>query len=216
LAIFSGLGEDSERFIYYELVVGTWGALPTADGNDGLCNPCATAANIPVEVAEADFPIMIEKYGFIPDSGGAGRFRGGLAVERVWRTLADATTMQVRSDRQNHPPYGLYGGGSGKRSENLLAEGGSSTFVSLPPMFSTVVGAQSVFDHRMPGGGGWGDPLERDPEQVARDVHNEKVSVLAAREHYGVVMQESALDVAGTTELRRAMRSADDAESGSS
>ena len=87
LAIFAGKALDGERFIYFELVVGTWGARPTADGNDGLCNPAATAANIPVEVAESEFPIRIERYGLVPDSGGPGRYRGGLAIERTWRTL---------------------------------------------------------------------------------------------------------------------------------
>ncbi len=106
----SPAGRPGEPFIYFELVVGTWGARPTADGNDGLCNPRATAANIPVEVAESEFPIRIERYGLVPDSGGAGRYRGGLAIERAWRTLAPDTTLQVRSDRQNHAPYGLAGG----------------------------------------------------------------------------------------------------------
>ena len=123
LAIFAGEDGAGERFIYFELVVGTWGARPTADGNDGLCNPAATAANIPVEVAESEFPIMIERYGLVPDSGGPGRFRGGLAIERTWRTLAPDTTLQVRSDRQNHAPYGLYGGLPGGFSANVVTNG---------------------------------------------------------------------------------------------
>ena len=70
-------------------------------------------ANIPVEVAETDWPILIERYGLVPDSGGAGRYRGGLAIERVWRVLAPDTAVHVRSDRQVHRPYGLAGGGEG-------------------------------------------------------------------------------------------------------
>ena len=93
LAIFAGQDAEAEPFIYFELVVGTWGARPTADGNDGLCNPAATAANIPVEVAESEFPITIECYGIVPDSGGPGRYCGGLAIERSWRTLVSATTL---------------------------------------------------------------------------------------------------------------------------
>ena len=72
-------------------------------------------ANIPVEVAETEWPIVVERYGLVPDSGGAGRFRGGLAVERVWRCVAPDTTVHVRSDRQMHRPYGLAGGGRGRR-----------------------------------------------------------------------------------------------------
>ena len=207
LAIFAGTAPDGERFIYYELVVGTWGARPTADGNDGLSNPCATAANIPVEVAESEFPIMIERYGLVPDSGGPGRFRGGLAIERVWRSLAPTTTLQVRSDRQNHAPYGLSGGLEGGRSANLLTDGSGSH--SYPPMFSTVVESGTVFDHRMAGGGGWGDPLDREPDAVADDVRNEKVGAASARDHYGVVLcDDGSVDAAATAGLRTTMRAA--------
>ena len=87
LAFFTGTG-DGGPWVYSELVVGTWGGRPVSDGNDGLANPCASMANIPVEVAETEWPIVVERYGLVPDSGGAGRFRGGLAVERVWRCVA--------------------------------------------------------------------------------------------------------------------------------
>ena len=205
LAIFAGHAADGEPFIYFELVVGTWGARPTADGNDGLCNPAATAANIPVEVAESEFPIMIECYGLVPDSGGPGRYRGGLAIERSWRTLVSATTLQVRSDRQNHSPYGLYGGLPGGRSTNELSNGGGPQ--AYPSMFSTTVGEGTLYHHRMAGGGGWGDPLERDPDAVAADVRNEKVGADSAREHYGVLLRsDGSVDETSTSELRAARR----------
>jgi N-methylhydantoinase A/oxoprolinase/acetone carboxylase beta subunit/N-methylhydantoinase B/oxoprolinase/acetone carboxylase alpha subunit len=205
LAIFAGLDPDREPFIYFELVVGTWGARPTADGNDGLCNPAATAANIPVEVAESEFPIMIERYGLVPDSGGPGKYRGGLAIERSWKTLVPATTLQVRSDRQNHSPYGLYGGLPGGRSANEISNGRGTK--AYPPMFSTTVGLGTLYHHRMAGGGGWGDPLERDPEAVADDVRNEKVGTESASEHYGVVLRtDGSVDVTATSDLRAARR----------
>lgn len=203
LAIFSALRPDGERFVYYELVVGTWGARPTSDGNDGLSNPCATVANIPVEVAESEYPILIERYGLVPDTGGAGRYRGGLAVERSWRALTPETSLQVRSDRQRHQPYGLAGGGGGATSRNLVAGD------SFPPMFSTTIGVGTVFHHTMPGGGGWGDPFERDLDAVARDVRNEKVMPAAARDLYGVVVDEAgSVDAAATEQLRARLRAA--------
>ncbi len=198
---------DGERFIRYELVVGTWGAWPTADGNDGLSNPCATTANIPVEVAESEFPIMIERYGLVPDSGGPGRFRGGLAIERVWKSLATNTTLKVRSDRQNHAPYGLSGVLEGGRSANLLTDGSGAH--SYPPVFSIVTASGTVFHHRMAGRGGWGDPLDREPDAVTDDVRNEKVGAATAREHYGVVIRgDGSVDVVATTGLRTIMRAA--------
>jgi 5-oxoprolinase (ATP-hydrolysing) len=205
LAFFTGY-VDGEPFVYSELVVGTWGGRPIADGNDGLANPCASMANIPVEVAESDWPILVERYALIPDSGGGGRFRGGLAVERVWRTLIPETLLQVRSDRQVHRPYGLNGGHEGAASSNvILRVDGSSE--RLPTMFGTALGQGDVFHHRMPGGGGWGDPLDREPQAVAYDVLNGKVSNEAALNVYGVVLgDDDSVDAAATAELRRSRR----------
>ncbi len=206
LAIFAGTRPDGERYIYFELVVGTWGARPGIDGNDGLSNPCATAANIPVEVAEAEFPIMIERYALVQDSGGAGRFRGGLAIERVWRTILPDTSLQVRSDRQVHPPYGLAGGGPGGTSANTLRNG-SADGKAYPPMFSTMLEHATTVHHRMAGGGGWGDPLDRVVAAVVRDVLDEKVSVARARDAYGVVVSDDGVvDEPATTALRAQMR----------
>jgi N-methylhydantoinase B len=174
LAWFAGR-VDGEPFVFNELVVGTWGGRPVSDGNDGLANPCASIANVPVEVAESEWPIVVERYGLVADSGGAGRYRGGLAVERVWRCLTTDTALQVRSDRQTHRPYGLAGGGEGAASSNRIVRA-SGESERLPPMFATVLQPGDVFHHRMAGGGGWGDPRERDPESRARDLLNEKVS----------------------------------------
>jgi 5-oxoprolinase (ATP-hydrolysing) len=201
LAIFSSFDDAGDQVVFYELVVGTWGARPGIDGNDGLSNPCSTAANIPVEVAEADYPVLVERYGLVPDSGGPGRFRGGLAIERAWRTLTPQTTLQVRSDRQIHRPYGLAGGWDGSPSANTLGDGGDGT--SFPPMFSTVLEEGAVFHHRMAGGGGWGDPLARDPEAVVADVRNGKVTRQAALDAYGVVLlDDGSLDKAATAATR--------------
>jgi N-methylhydantoinase B len=166
LAVFGSNRRDGSRFIFYELIVGTWGGTPTHDGNDGLTNPASLAANIPVEVAESEFPIRVERYGLVPDSGGDGRFRGGLAIERVWRCLTPDTSLIVRSDRAAHAPYGLQGGEPGATSSNLLIKA-DGTEVVLPSMFSTTIQAGDVFVHRTAGGGGWGPPEERDP--VARE-----------------------------------------------
>jgi N-methylhydantoinase B len=185
LAIFGADRPDGAgRFIFYELVVGTWGGTPESDGNDGLTNPASLAANIPVEVAESEFPIRVEQYGLVPDSGGAGRHRGGLAIERVWRCLTPDTSLIVRSDRAAHAPYGLRGGGPGALSSNVLHAADGSITV-LPSMFSTTIGEGDLYVHRTAGGGGWGDPGERDPDAVREDVVDGKVTPEAAKELYG-------------------------------
>ncbi|HEY1365880.1 MAG TPA: hydantoinase B/oxoprolinase family protein [Gaiellaceae bacterium] len=205
LAFFAGQ-VDGEQFLYSEIVVGTWGGRPVADGNDGLANPCASIANISIEFAEANWPIFIERYGLVPDSGGAGRYRGGLAVRRVWRTIVPDTLLQVRSDRQVHRPYGLSGGLSGAPSSNLIVRADGSE-ERRAPMFGAVLQRGDVYDHRMPGGGGWGDPLERDPDAVAWDVLNEKVSSAAARELYAVALKDDGtVDREETSSLRLAAR----------
>jgi N-methylhydantoinase B len=194
LAVFGAERPEGGRFVYYELVVGTWGATPAADGNDGLTNPASLAANIPVEVAESEFPIVVERYGLVPDSGGAGLHRGGLAVERVWRCLTQDTSLIVRSDRTAHAPYGLAGGEPGALAENVLRRA-DGTVEELPGMFSITIGAGDVYEHRTAGGGGWGDPLARDPAAVAEDVADDKVGREEARLLYGVVLDaEGAVD----------------------
>jgi N-methylhydantoinase B len=175
LAVFGSERDDGSRFIFYELVVGTWGGTPEDDGNDGVTNPASLAANIPVEVAESEFPIVIERYGLVPDSGGLGKHRGGLAVERVWRCLTPDTSLIVRSDRAAHPPYGLQGGQPGALSSNVLIHA-DGTEETLPSMFSTTIQPGDVYVHRTAGGGGWGDPAERDPQRHADDLADGKVT----------------------------------------
>jgi len=132
-------------------------------------------ANIPVELAESDWPILIERYGLVSDSGGAGRYRGGLAIERVWRALVPDTAVHFRSDRQVHRPYGLAGGLAGAASSTVILRA-DGTLERMPPMFVAVLQTGDVLHHRMAGGGGFGDPAERDREAVLRDLRDEKVT----------------------------------------
>jgi N-methylhydantoinase B/oxoprolinase/acetone carboxylase alpha subunit len=116
------------------------------------------------------------------------------------------TTVHVRSDRQVHRPYGLDGGGEGGASSTLLFRA-DGTLERMPPMFGTVLQPGDVMHHRMAGGGGFGDPLERDPLAVVRDVLDDKVSLAAARDYYGVVVDRAGeLDPDATEELRRTRR----------
>jgi N-methylhydantoinase B len=208
LAIFGADGPGGDRFVFYELIVGTWGGTPTWDGNDGLTNPASLAGNIPIEVAESEFPIVVERYGLVPDTGGAGEHRGGLAIERVWRCLTPETSLIVRSDRADRPPYGLSSGGPGATSSNLLLHPDGTT-ETLPAMFSITIGEGDVYEHRTAGGGGWGDPLARDPGEVAADVANGKVTVAAARDSYAVVVDgDGVVDEDATAALRDERRRA--------
>jgi N-methylhydantoinase B len=198
--------ESRQPFVYFELLSGTWGARPDRDGNDGLSNIANVASNIPVEQAETQYPIRIERYGFVRDSGGAGKFRGGLAIEREWTLLGPEAHLAIRSDRRDHLPYGLMGGKSGTPSVNILHDADGSTSKILPTMISTSMRRNERLYHKQPGGGGFGDPLLRDPARVAADVHNERVSVEAAREQYGVVVSQTGeVDIEATSRLRESL-----------
>ena len=189
LVIIGGERPDRSHYVFYELLSGTWGARPDRDGNDGLCNPANVASNIPIEEAESNYPIRIERYGLVPDSGGPGEFRGGLAIQREWTLLEGDAHLAIRSDRRDHLPYGLFGGKPATGSLNRLQR--SSGSETLPVMISSTMHAHETLYHRQPGGGGFGDPLQRVPQRVADDVRNEKVSRAAARDEYGVVLQNN-------------------------
>ncbi len=193
LVIIGGQRQDRSHYVYYELLSGTWGARPDRDGNDGLCNPANVASNIPVEQAECEYPVRIDRYGLVCDSGGAGRFRGGMAIDREWTLLSGEAHLAIRSDRRDHLPYGLNGGRPATGSTNVLYSGDGRE--ELPTMISTSMSAGDRIYHRQAGGGGWGSPMDRDTAAVARDVKNGRVSVSQAREQYGVVMDGETLSV---------------------
>jgi N-methylhydantoinase B len=201
-------GWDAERrpYIYVDFTCCAWGGRPYADGLDGNSNIYANMASQSIEVTETEQPIEITAYEFIPDAMGPGKFRGGAPFRRDYRFLAEEGILQVRSDRRDFRPYGLYGGGPGKPSMNYLNPDGENR--PLPSKLTMTIRRGDVFRHEVAGAGGWGDPLERDPTMVLRDVRNELVSLAAARVDYGVVLAGSplAVDEPATRALRERLR----------
>ena len=193
LVIIGGQDKEKRAYVYYELLSGTWGARPDRDANDGLSNPANVASNIPIEQAECEYPIRVERYGLVSDTGGAGTFRGGVAIEREWRLLEGEAHLAIRSDRRDHLPYGLAGGAPGVGSMNILYHNGGQEV--LPTMISTSMLAGDRIYHRQAGGGGTGNPMQRLPQAVARDVRNDKVSIQAAEDAYGVVLAPDTFEV---------------------
>ena len=190
-------------FVLTEVMVGCWGARATRDGVEGISNPAANLSNQPVELIEAELPLQVTEYALVPDSGGGGKHRGGLAFSREYRLLADDAVFTLRSDRRDHPPYGIAGGRSGSPSGNILNGGGRSEVLPTMPMKAIQLRKGDVFRHVSAGGGGYGEPMSREPDLVLADVVAEKVSVVAARDVYGVVIDGGRVDVAATA-LRRA------------
>jgi N-methylhydantoinase B len=154
-------------------------------------------------VCEVESPLELLAVKLIPDSGGPGRFRGGAGMRRVYRFTEAEGTLQIRSDRRAFRPYGLYGGQPGRPSTTVLNPGTEERV--LPAKITRPIQRGDVFRHDLPGGGGWGDPLTRDPARVLRDVRNGLVSLAAARDDYGVIVDPAAWTVdVPVTEARRA------------
>jgi N-methylhydantoinase B len=197
-----------EPFVYVETILGTWGGRPSRDGAEGVSNPGANQSNQPIELIEAELPLRVERYGFVPDSGGPGTYRGGLGLVREYRLLADEAFLTVRSDRRAHPPYGLHGGLPGAPSSNVVNPDGAPVLLPALPMKALTLRRGDVFRHTLAGGGGYGDPLGRDPAAVLEDVLDEKVSAAHARAAYGVVLRRdgTAVDAAQTEAQRARMR----------
>ncbi len=199
-----GYDADRKPYIYVDFACGTWGGRPWADGLQGNSNMFANMASQSVEVIEAEQPMQILRYEFLPDRAGAGMYRGGAPYRRDYRFLEKEAILQVRSDRRAIKPYGLYGGRPGKPSMNYLNPDGNKQPLPTKPTMTITRG--DVFSHELAGGGGWGDPFKRDPEAVLQDVRNELVSKDAALDEYGVVVDTEAwtVDKAATEALRAA------------
>jgi N-methylhydantoinase B len=194
-------------FVYVETILGTWGGRPNRDGAEGVSNPGANQSNQPIELIESELPLEIVQYGLVPDSGGAGTYRGGLGLVREYRLLADEAVLTIRSDRRAHPPYGVQGGKPGAPSWNILNPGPAQRILPTLPMEAVRIKRGDVFRHLQAGGGGYGNPLNRDPQRVLQDVLDEKVSLECARREYGVVIEPASLtvDEEATRRLRAEM-----------
>ncbi len=208
-----GYHQDRTPFIYVDFTCCAWGARPYADGLDGNSHIYANMASQPIEVTETEQPLQITAYEFIQDAMGPGKFRGGAPFRREYRLLADEAVLQVRSDRRDFRPFGLYGGGPGRPSMNYLNP--DENPAPLPSKLTMNIKRGDLFRHEVAGAGGWGDPLERDPALVLKDVLNEFVSLRAAREDYGVVLAGTplAVDAPATAALRQQTRAGRNSQS---
>jgi N-methylhydantoinase B len=208
LPSFSGW-HQGKRFVFSECIMGTWGATSQHDGQEGVPHMASNQANVPIEMIEADYPLRIERYGFAPDTGGAGTYRGGLGIVREYRILSDDVYFGVRSDKAVHAPHGLAGGNSGAAAVNLIRSSGDTRALPPMPMVPITLNNGETYQHVMAGGGGFGDPFERDPERVRADLLDGKVSRAHAESAYGVVVDAKLrVDAAATEELRARTRAA--------
>ena len=192
-----------EEFVLYMMPVGGIGARPDKDGESALINYMGNCSSQPVEVWESMHPLRVTRYHLRPDSGGPGRRRGGLGLEVTYEAVEDGAQLSVFTERQRFAPFGLVGGQPAKLAEYTIRRDGKAT--KIPTKTSALfLRAGDAIDVATPGGGGYGDPFDREPALVANDVRDAIVSPEAAAAEYGVVVSPSGeLDPEATAELRR-------------
>ena len=202
-------GEDPRTGDYYtflETMAGGFGGRIRSDGPDAVQTNVQNTQNAPVEETELNYPVRITRYSLIPDSEGAGRFRGGLGLCREYVFPDHEPIFTTLADRAVFPPWGLFGGEDGRPARYLTVVGDEAA--PIPSKGTAPVAGGTMIRVETCGGGGYGPAWERDPERVLRDVLEEKVSGERARDVYGVVVDATngSVDMARTDERRRTLR----------
>ncbi|MBU2980053.1 hydantoinase B/oxoprolinase family protein [Alteromonas sp. C1M14] len=196
---YSGYDDDNKWFQLFQIGFGGIPGRPVGDGPDGH-SLWPGFTNVPNEFIESYFPMRIETYESIPDSGGAGKHRGGNGLTVAYRFLCDGE-IAIHDDRWLVPPWGVNGGEPGLRGTKRLARA-DGTEVWLPSKCENIkVKAGDLLHFNTWGGGGWGDPLERDPQLVLDDV-NRRLATVEGAKAYGVVIVDGSVDKQATEALR--------------
>src|SRR5262245_45577638 len=193
---------SGRHYVSYETVKGGYGARPNKDGINCIASGISNTMNTPVEIMEMTFPVLIERYEVNPDSGGAGRYRGGCGAKRVWRLLAGAdATGALCMERMTSPPFGLLGGAPGASAVVKLTTPDGVTR-ELPSKGAFAAPAGSIIDMITPGSGGFGPVAERDVAAIGRDLIDGYVSAVAAERDYGIVDVEMLRKAAASEDAR--------------
>jgi len=195
---------DGDDYVYYETVAGGYGGRAEKDGMDAVQTHFQNTANSPIEELEDEIPVYVRRYELIQDSEGAGRQRGGLGVRRDLEFYDHEASFSLLTDRTHSRPWGLFGGRAAHPSRFYRNPGTDED--ALASKSTTKLDVDDVVSVQTPGGGGYGDPLERDVDAVLENVRDEKVSLEKASETYGVVVEDGEVDEAATDERRQQLR----------
>ena len=184
-AVFSGVDPRSgENYLYLETLGGGFGGRAAKDGKDGVQVHITNTSNLPVEAIEMEYPLRVRSYGFVENSGGAGKHRGGLGLERVVEPVGHDCVFNGAGERFHHSPWGLFGGGEGKPGEFLQKNAsGKSRRLPNKPIGVKIASSEAVII-RTPGAGGYGLPEERKKEALEEDVISGKYNPKFLSDHY--------------------------------
>lgn len=190
-----------ERFLLADGIGVGYGARPNADGIDAVY--FVAQENYPVEFLELGYPVRLLRYGVVPDSGGPGRYRGGCGIVREYEILAEDAVLAVRIDSVKNPPWGIDGGMGGGVGRATVNPGTERERVLAPLSDGNRLVRGDILRMETGGGGGHGHPFDRPAERVLEDVLGGYVGVDAARDNYGVVIADGAINRQATAALRR-------------
>lgn len=196
---------NGRSYVATEIGTGGMGGRPEKDGLEAIQTDTSNAQNIPVEALEIGFPIRVGHYRLRRDSGGAGKHRGGLGLEKSLEVLRGELRVSHRGERHFTAPWGLAGGGAGEMSKSVLKRADGSE-LRIPSKLDFTMAPGDQLTLWTTGGGGYGDPFEREPTRVLEDVREAKVSQKAAADFYGVIIHHDQVDAAATTAVRKRMR----------
>lgn len=205
--VFGGIDpRNGEYYAFLETIAGGHGGRLGLDGPDAVQTHHQNTQNAPVEEVEIWYPVLTLEYGLVADSDGPGTYRGGLGVRRDYTFRDHEAVFTVLADRRKFGPFGLLGGGRGRTARYTLTTADGEVR-DLPSKTTFRVRPGEVVTYETCGGGGYGDPLDRDPELVRRDVIEEKVSAVRALEAYGVVIGlDGLVDAPATARTRTELR----------
>ena len=161
--------DTGEPWVHFEIEVGGWGGRPTSDGLDAFSAHVHNVANTPIEVVESSAPLRVERYELIADSAGRGQYRGGLGLRRDVRVLVDDASLNLLGDHCKFPPTGMLGGENGKTGRYMLNPDTDAERIMPNKLSNYPIRAGDVISMQTPGGGGYGDPAQRDPKLIERD-----------------------------------------------
>ena len=192
----------NENYCFLETIAGGYGARATSDGPDAVQPHGKNTANAPIEETEVNYPVRITRYELVEDSEGPGRYRGGLGLRRDYLFPDHEASFTILADRERWGPHGLFGGLPGEKAQYVLNP--ESDCIELGSKVTIQLAEGDVVSYRTCGGGGYGPPEERDPDDVLRDVRDGRISPERARKFYWVAVDTESwtVDVEATSNLR--------------
>ena len=182
----------TDYYTYLETIGGGMGARPTKDGLDGVQTHMSNTSNLPVEALETEYPLRVERYALIPDSGGIGTYRGGLGLRREYRILGAGSRLRTKGERHRSVPWGLAGGGPGRAGRNAIVDGSGERVVGSKA-YNVALQPGDLVRIDTPGAGGYGPPEARGRDDVLWDLLEEKISPETAAATYGLVPKDGEL-----------------------